>query len=332
MRLTHAPLRCVRARKRACANRRFAASSFYSSFSAPHPSPFYTCAQEARAFLLQELVAGEESGQNPLPEHIRASLEEFLLLEPLPARVQLPSPPPPPSAASDLPFPAPASPPASLLTMALDLGYACTASPQALREALSAVGRGHAARAYGMAYGLTPLTEPEVARLLVACGNSLNISALAGHEGGAAPPSVNPAAALGPVFDALAGAVGRPPPFTGGRVVQSALPLGVGNTWRHDVIAAVLREDAPNLDWARVIGALDFPECSLAQPHAFQFVVAVARLCSSAPFPTAELLRAPWANARAHVDALKHACLAPPDAISFACAPPVGGGAAPRRD
>jgi hypothetical protein len=166
---------------------------------------------------------------------------------------------------------------------------------QAFREALASVGRGN------RSYGLSPLTEAEAARLLVAMGNSINAAVLG--DPGAGP--VNPVAAVGPVFDMLAAAVGRAPLYAGGRVF---MPVGGSqDTWRHDVVAMVLREDHPQLDYARLISALDFPECSLASPHAFQFVVAVVLTANGGVFPTAELVRKPWANARAHVDALRNA-------------------------
>ena len=46
------------------------------------------------------------------------------------------------------------------------VGYASTASPAALRELLTAAGRG------SRVFGLLPLSEPEVAVLLVALGGS----------------------------------------------------------------------------------------------------------------------------------------------------------------
>ena len=152
------------------------------------------------------------------------------------------------------------------------------------------------------AYGLSPLTEAETARLLVAMGNSLNHAAM-GDVG--APGPLAPTAALGPVFDSLASAVGRAPLYSSGRVLVPG-NSGAGDNWRPDVVAQVLRDDHPQLDYARVVGALDFPEASISSPHAFQLIVAVV-INASGSFPTAELLRKPWANARAHVDALRHA-------------------------
>ncbi len=168
-------------------------------------------------------------------------------------------------------------------------------SQQAFREALASVGRGN------RSYGLSPLSEAEAARLLVAMGNSANAAVLG--DPGAAP--VNPVAAIGPVFDSLAAAVGRPPLYAGGRVL---MPVGGGSdTWRHDVVALVLREDHPQIDYPRLVAALDFPECSLSSPHAFQFVVSVVLAANGGVFPTAELLRKPWSNTRAQIDALRNA-------------------------
>jgi hypothetical protein len=132
-------------------------------------------------------------------------------------------------------------------------------------------------------------------------GNSANAAALG--DPGAGP--VNPVAAVGPVFDNFAAAVGRPPLYAGGRVL---MPVGGGSdSWRHDVVALVLREDHPQIDFSRLVASLDFPECALASPHAFQFVVAVVLSANGGVFPISELLRKPWANTRAHIDALRHA-------------------------
>ena len=78
----------------------------------------------------------------------------------------------------------------------MDFSYAITATPEALRKALATVGRGATRDRF---YPLLPLTEAEVARLLVAMGNSLHP-----HLEGVAPP--NTQVALGPLFDALAAA------------------------------------------------------------------------------------------------------------------------------
>lgn len=167
---------------------------------------------------------------------------------------------------------------------------------QAFREALASAGRG------SRAYGLSPLNEAEAARLLVAMGCSLNHAAM-GDAG--APGGIAPATALGPVFDALSTAVGRAPLYAGGRVLIPG-NSGPGDNWRPDVVAQVLRDDHPQLDFGRLVAALDFPEATFASPHTFQLVVAVV-INASGGFPTAELLRKPWGNARAQVDALRHA-------------------------
>lgn len=133
-------------------------------------------------------------------------------------------------------------------------------------------------------------------------GSSLNHAAM-GDSG--SPGPIAPAAALGPVFDLLAAAVGRPPLYASGRVLMPG-NSGAGDNWRPDVVAQVLREDHPQLDFSRLVAGLDFPEASLASPHTFQLIVAVV-ITASGSFPTSELLRKPWVNARAHVDALRHA-------------------------
>jgi len=189
----------------------------------------------------------------------------------------------------------------------VDCGYSATASPLALRESLSAVGRGT------RSYNFVPLSEPEVARMLVAMGVSSAASAQLVIAGAPRPPP--PVQAFGLVLDSFAVAAGRPVVFAAGRATNQAQNTGSVD-WRHDVVALVLREDHAHLDWARVIAALDFPECSFSSSSSFQFVVNVTLNCTS-PFPTFELLRRPWANARAHIDALRHAISAPIDAISF---------------
>jgi CCR4-NOT transcription complex subunit 1 len=183
----------------------------------------------------------------------------------------------------------------------MNIGYCLTSTPQALREGLAAVGRG------SRVYGLLPFTEAEVARLLVTMGNSMK------QHGDVGPPP-NPVAALGPLLDNFAAAASKQPVYASGRVAQHAPGP---DTWNHNVVARVLQEDAAHLDWARVVAALDFPECSLASTTAFNFVVVVTHACNNGVFPTAELLRKPWSNARAHVDALRHAISAPPDYINF---------------
>lgn len=186
----------------------------------------------------------------------------------------------------------------------MDFGYGCTADSRSLRELLGNVGRG------SRVYGLMPLAEPEVARMLVAMGNSRN-----SHASDALPGSANAAAvaALGPVIDSLASAAGRPPPYNG-----RAQPVNsVHDDWSANTVAAVLREDHSHLDWGRVVASLDFPDCSLSSALAFQFMVTVVLSCHNAVFPTNELVRKPWSNARAHLDALRHAIAAPADIISF---------------
>ena len=151
--------------------------------------------------------------------------------------------------------------------------------------------------------------------MLVAMGVSSAISAQQVVAGAPRPPS--PVQAFGLVLDSLAVAAGRPVIFSVGRATNQSSNTG-SLDWRHDVVAVVLREDHAHLDWARVVSALDFPECSFTSGAAFQFVVNVTLNCTSAGFPTFELLRRPWANARAHIDALRHAISAPIEAISFA--------------
>jgi hypothetical protein len=182
----------------------------------------------------------------------------------------------------------------------MDLSYNLTASPAALRAAFADVGRGRGAY-------LKPLNEAEVARLLVTFGATLN-----SPESQSKP---NTAAALGPLFDALAHGAGRPPVYAAGHVM--AAYNGYDGNWRYDNVVAVLREDAPHLDWTRVVALLDFPEASFASFNTFRFVVTVVLALSGGAFPTAELVRRPWANVRAQVQALHHAVNSPQEMISF---------------
>jgi hypothetical protein len=151
-----------------------------------------------------------------------------------------------------------------------------------------------------------PLTEPEVARVLLAFANSLVTRE-------AAP--INPVNALGPVWDALAAAVNRSPPWASGRAAALDSPA---DNWRDEVLGAVLKEDNPHLDWARVVASLDFPEANFLTTSAFRFFVAVVLGCNGGLFPVREVTRKPWNNARFHVDVLRHAIGCPPELISFA--------------
>jgi hypothetical protein len=202
--------------------------------------------------------------------------------------------------------------PTSVSDAIMDVGYACTATPAAFREVLAACRRG------SRKFGFIPLTEPEVARLLVAMGNSLNLFVLGAHDATVGPTAVsgasNPTAAVGPVLDTLAVAAGSPTIYGGRTPTHNAHPE---MTWRHDVVATVLREDHAALDWHAVIAGLDFLECSLTSPHTFQFIVAVTIICTGGVFPTNELVRKPFANARTQIDALRHAIATPVDVISF---------------
>lgn len=198
----------------------------------------------------------------------------------------------------------------------MDLSYNCTANPLAFRDALAKVGRG------SRVFNLAPLSEGEVARLLVAMGASLPHAAGAPGIPPDAPSSA--AAGLGPVIDALAAAVKLPPVWAGGALYRgpdspALLPVGApsGPGWRPDVVSSILREDHGHLDWARVVACLDFPECSLASHETFRFVVTVVLACNGSLFPTPELVRKPWANVRAQLDGLRHAVQAPPEALSF---------------
>lgn len=188
----------------------------------------------------------------------------------------------------------------------MDIGYAVTSSPAALRDALATVGRG------SRVYGLAPLAEPEVARMLVAMGNSLNLHNTV--DPGALMQA--PASAFGPVLDSFAAAVGRPPVFAAGRTAPPSIHSS-GENWRHEVVAAVLREDAAHLDWSRVIASLDMPDATLSSPHTFTFIVRVTLACNNGVFPTNQLVIKPWANARSHLEALRHAVAMPPEVISF---------------
>ena len=186
----------------------------------------------------------------------------------------------------------------------MDLSYNLTLSPVSLRNALADVGRGRGPY-------LTPLNETETARLLVAFGTSLN-----SPDAQATGNTPNTAAALGPVFDALAAGAGRAPVYSSGHVNHNQFNHYDGN-WRGDNVVAVLRDDAPHLDCARIASALDFPEASFASVLTFRFVVTIILALNNGVFPTAELLRRSWKNARAQVQCLHHAISSPPEMISF---------------
>ena len=85
------------------------------------------------------------------------------------------------------------------MSLPLDLGYNLLASSIKLRESLMLAGRG------SRQLGYMPLSESEVARLLVALANSQPIPEVVGG------PLPQPERFLTPVFDDLCGAAGRPP-------------------------------------------------------------------------------------------------------------------------
>jgi len=187
----------------------------------------------------------------------------------------------------------------------MDFGYGSTATTANFREILASAGRG------SRVYGLLPLNEVETARMLVIMGNTRN-SKLPDSVPGSATAAA--ASAFGQVMDAFAAAAGRQPIYANGRGNTTSLN---SEDWRHEVVAAVLREDHGHLDWSHVIAALDFPDCSLISQATFQFIAAVTLSCNSSVFPTNELLRKSWNNTRAQLDAIRHAISAPPDVINF---------------
>jgi hypothetical protein len=206
----------------------------------------------------------------------------------------------------------------------LDLGPACSQSPEAFRAALATVGRGPASGALGK--DLVTLSDSETACLLVGIANSQHPSSTSAR--GAASKAL-PAAIVSSFLAATN------PTSRGADAAAAALSSGNTHEWNMDTVCAVLRSDHPSLDWRRVARALDQPgerdgdlsppgtvgSASMTGPlqsaDAFSFVVTAINKCSGHPFPSGVLLER-WRNAHAQLAAVRFAVAAPPSLLSFA--------------
>lgn len=168
-----------------------------------------------------------------------------------------------------------------------DVGYSCTATPQAFRTLLAESGLKNA-----------PTIPPaQVAGMLVMLARTF--SGLDAENGATLMAN------LSIDFDA-----------TGGELSSS----GRHDSWNLDVIGEVLQKDYGSIKWVKVAEKLDREDLFIQNAAQFRILVTAYQRFSQTKLRLATLLR-PWKHSRAHISILKAAMESPPEVLSFTDSP-----------
>ncbi|KAF4148359.1 CCR4-Not complex component [Phytophthora infestans] len=169
-----------------------------------------------------------------------------------------------------------------------DVGYSCTASPQAFRTLLDEAGLAKA-----------PTIPPaQVAGMLAMLSRT--------YTGLDARNGATLMANLTIDFEASA--------------LEEAATVSVREKWDLEVIADVLQKDYGSIKWTKVAEKLDRADLNIQNVAQLRVLITAFQLFSQTKFRVTTLLR-PWKNSRAHVCILKAAVEAPPEVLSFSDSP-----------
>ncbi|KAG6976448.1 hypothetical protein JG688_00001370 [Phytophthora aleatoria] len=169
-----------------------------------------------------------------------------------------------------------------------DVGYSCTASPQAFRTLLAEAGLAKA-----------PTIPPaQVAGMLAMLSRT--------YTGLDARNGATLMANLTIDFEASAS--------------DEAAAAPVRENWDLEVIADVLQKDYGSIKWTKVAEKLDRADLNIQNLVQLRVLITAFQRFSQTKFRVTTLLR-PWKNSRAHISILKAAVEAPPEVLSFSESP-----------
>ncbi|KAF1329901.1 Ccr4-not transcription complex subunit 1, partial [Globisporangium splendens] len=172
-----------------------------------------------------------------------------------------------------------------------DVGYSCTASPQAFRTLLTEAGLANA-----------PTIPPaQVAGMLVMISRTF-----AGMD---AANGATLMANLSFDYD-VPGATNE----------EAAGSASSETSWNLDVIAEVLQKDYSSIKWTKVAEKLDREDLDIQNPTQLRILITAFQKFSQTKFRIASLLRT-WTHSRAQLSFFKAAIESPPEVISFAESP-----------
>eukprot|EP00941_MAST-03F_sp_MAST-3F-sp1_P005319 g5319.t1 len=204
---------------------------------------------------------------------------------------------------------------ADIAGLLIDLGYSCTASIDAFRDALRQFGRGSSMASHKGKKNkdLKSLTNLEAARIVGAMARTMS-----GLEKGSSRSSQ----------DSHSNDGGK---GAGGHDSSSSKRTGgQGKSWKSDVVGFVFQHDHKNLDWTVVMQNLDHPEFKVPDTIAFAFIMKVFKIASgrqeqqNLPYSAFFSGKGPdqlWKNTAGQLSLLKQAIVAPPTLFTFAYSP-----------
>uniref|UniRef100_K3W9T3 CCR4-Not complex component Not1 C-terminal domain-containing protein n=1 Tax=Globisporangium ultimum (strain ATCC 200006 / CBS 805.95 / DAOM BR144) TaxID=431595 RepID=K3W9T3_GLOUD len=172
-----------------------------------------------------------------------------------------------------------------------DVGYSCTASPQAFRTLLAEAGLANA-----------PTIPPaQVAGMLVMISRTFT--------GMDAANGATLMANLSFDYD-----------VPGTTNEEAASSTSNETSWNLDVIAEVLQKDYSSIKWTKVAEKLDREDLDIQNPTQLRILITAFQKFSQTKFRIASLLRT-WTHSRAQLSFFKAAIESPPEVISFAESP-----------
>lgn len=174
-----------------------------------------------------------------------------------------------------------------------DVGYSCTATPQAFRTLLVEAGLKNA-----------PTIPPnQVAGMLTMLSRTCT--------GLDADNGATLMANMSMDFDGTGSTAGDA--SASGNAAKT-------ESWNFDVIAEVLQKDYGSIKWSKVAEKLDREELFIQNSAQFRVLITAYQQFSQGKFRLATLLR-PWKHSRAHISILRAAIESPPDVVSFTDSP-----------
>ncbi|KMZ57698.1 hypothetical protein ZOSMA_82G00100 [Zostera marina] len=89
-------------------------------------------------------------------------------------------------------------------------------------------------------------------------------------------------------------------------------------SWNIDVLVESIKKLAPETNWERVVGNLDYESFYVPDENSFSFFMSIySKLCQD-PFPLHVVCGYTWKNTKGQLSFLRHAVCAPPTVFSFA--------------
>ncbi|POM73330.1 CCR4-NOT transcription complex subunit, partial [Phytophthora palmivora] len=169
-----------------------------------------------------------------------------------------------------------------------DVGYSCTASPQAFRTLLAEAGLAKA-----------PTIPPAQAAGMLAM-ISRTYTGLDAENGATLMANLTIDFEASPT--------------------DETATAPVRENWDLEVIADVLQKDYGSIKWTKVAEKLDRADLNIQTVAQLRVLITAFQRFSQTEFRITTLLR-PWKNSRAHISILKAAVEAPPEVLSFAESP-----------